>query len=357
MELVGEGDSVQYKQYDGWVMHIPEGSFKFTVGEGKFEPIIEKFGGPNAIKEWKALNRVLKPITELSIAVPPLALRHDPSVFLTLLPFLPKLIAGAPYAARVEGSFKDVSKGVITDKFLENWFEFLSFALSGMPADSTIAAAVAYTMRDLHQQRAALDYPVGGSGAVVDSLIRGVRKRGLGEVYLSTHVEEIIVENGVATGVKLAKKNKDGTSKTLCAKKGVISNASIWDTMKLIPKSAISDELRSEKMSTPRTGSFVHLHIGIDATDLPADLESHYTVLNKWEPIDAPQNHVIISIPSTLDPSLAPPGCHVIHAYAAANEVCNQYILRYNNMLFIESWLFYIYIYLNLYLYTYHVAV
>ena len=69
------------------------------------------------------------------------------------------------------------------------------------------------------------------------------------------------------------------------------------------------------------TGSFVHLHIGIDATGLPDDLETHYSVINNWDPIDAPQNHVIISIPSTLDPSLAPPGCHVIHAYAAANEV------------------------------------
>lgn len=36
--------------------------------------------------------------------------------------------------------------------------------------------------------------------------------------------------------------------------------------------------------------------------------------------IDAPQNMAIISIPTTLDPSLAPPGHHVIHCYAAANE-------------------------------------
>ena len=86
------------------------------------------------------------------------------------------------------------------------------------------------------------------------------------------------------------------------------------------------------------TNSFVHLHLGIDATGLPADLESHCkfsspivllaslsapldSVINNWDPIDAPQNHVIISIPSVLDPSLAPPGCHVVHAYAAANEV------------------------------------
>lgn len=80
---------------------------------------------------------------------------------------------GAGVASKVEGSFKAISSTVVKDKFLENWFEFLSFALSGLPADGTIAAAVAYTMRDLHQKGAKLDYPIGGSGAVVDALIRG----------------------------------------------------------------------------------------------------------------------------------------------------------------------------------------
>ena len=94
-------------------------------------------------------------------------------VILTLWPHLRKLAQGAGVASKVEGSFKAISSTVVKDKFLENWFEFLSFALSGLPADGTIAAAVAYTMRDLHQKGAALDYPIGGSGAVVDALIRG----------------------------------------------------------------------------------------------------------------------------------------------------------------------------------------
>jgi len=64
----------------------------------------------------------------------------------------------------------------------------------------------------------------------------------------------------------------------------------------------------------------MHLHLGIDATGLPADLECHHTVINTWDKIDAPQNMAIISIPTTLDPNLAPPGHHVLHCYAAANE-------------------------------------
>ncbi len=307
-------------------MHTPNGSFKFTVGEGNFEPVLQKFGGKSALTEWKELNKRLQPIMDLAIAIPPLALRSDIGFILTLLPYLGRLLKGAPVVSLVEGSFKDFSKNIIKDKFLENWFEFLSFALSGLPANGTIAAAVAYTMRDLHQRRAALDYPLGGSGAVIDALIRGIEKNELGHIYLRSHVKEIIVENNKATGVRLLRKNRDGSYKTVKARKAVISNASVWNTLELIPKDAMLENTKKSKMDTPMTGSFVHLYLGINSTGLPSNLESHYTVINKWDPIDAPQNHVIISIPSVLDPSLAPPNCHVIHAYAAANEVIFDYL-------------------------------
>mmetsp|Transcript_23956 Transcript_23956/g.23009 ORF Transcript_23956/g.23009 Transcript_23956/m.23009 type:complete len:583 (+) Transcript_23956:116-1864(+) len=314
LEIIGEADSIEFKKYDGWVMHIPEGSFKFKVGANNFEPILEKFGGPNAIAEWHELNRVLEPIKFLAGAVPPLTLRSDPLFILTILPHMLKLITSLPSVGKVEGSFKAISGKIVKDKFLENWFEFLSFALSGLPADDTIAAAVAYTMRDLHQEGASLDYPVGGSGAVVNALIRGVTKKG-NKVLLNSHVKNILIEDGKAAGVVMRRGGK-----IIRAKRAVISNASIWDTTQLLPEGALPEEVVEKKMSTPMTGSFVHLHIGIDATDLPPDLDVHYSVINNWDPIDAPQNHVIISIPSILDPSLAPPGCHVIHAYAAANE-------------------------------------
>lgn len=58
--------------------------------------------------------------------------------------------------------------------------------------------------------------------------------------------------------------------------------------------------------------------------DLPGDLEIHYIVVNDWAPgVDSPQNVVLISIPSVLDPSLAPPGKHVLHAYTPGTEPYN----------------------------------
>ena len=44
-------------------------------------------------------------------------------------------------------------------------------------------------------------------------------------------------------------------------------------------------------------------------------------MLLDWQSgITARENMYIISIPTLFDPSLAPPGKHVVHVYAAANE-------------------------------------
>eukprot|EP01041_Mallomonas_annulata_P006900 gene6900-14008_t len=308
LEIVGEGDTVKYNQYDGWIMHTPECSFKFTVGENKFEEILKKYGGPNALSEWKQINKVLEPVTELSVAVPPLTLRSDAGVLLTLLPHLWKLMKGAPAASQVEGSFKAISKTHhCSSRRLHNERSASGWRCAGLP----------YWRK----------WCSGGRPCTWCDENRtwtGIQTEGYSlSVLLNTHVESITVEGGRATGVILRKKGK-----RIRAKRAVISNASIWDTMKLLSKNQeqnqnqdqVSAEYIQKNLDTPMTGSFVHLHIGINATGLPLDLESHYTVINQWEKIDAPQNHVIISIPSTLDPNLAPPGCHVIHAYAAANE-------------------------------------
>lgn len=176
----------------------------------------------------------------------------------------------------------------------------------------------------------------------------------------------------------------------------------------------LPEAYRSQAAATPRTGSFVHLHLGIDGEGLPPDLGIHHLIVNRWSDFEAskeslrareevwegggggdayclsrrgrgcaagqasgrlpgegrpraphvfdgkrvaggagrparaaalplaagctvgsglqtlsrtdhllssvpaaqaPQNVCNVSIPSTLDPSLAPPGKHVVHAY------------------------------------------
>ena len=47
-----------------------------------------------------------------------------------------------------------------------------------------------------------LEYPLHGSGAVVNALVQGLQKFG-GRISLGSHVQNIIVENDRAVGVKL----------------------------------------------------------------------------------------------------------------------------------------------------------
>jgi phytoene dehydrogenase-like protein len=157
-----------------------------------------------------------------------------------------------------------------------------------------------------------LDYPRGGSGALIDALVRGIQRYG-GQVRLKAPVAQILVERQRAVGVQL----KNGEQ--IQARHAVVSNASGWDTVNLLPPTERPTS-RRDRPPLPACPSFMHLHLGIDATDL-RDLECHYLIVNTWEGgVDAPQNVVAVSIPSVLDPSLAPPGKHCIHAYTPATE-------------------------------------
>ncbi|GAX44270.1 amine oxidase [Tolypothrix sp. NIES-4075] len=251
---------------------------------------------------------------EQAIALPPAALRYDLGAVLTVGKFAPEMLQQAASVIKLTGSFSRIIDGVITDPFIRNWLDLLCFLLSGLPADKTIAAEVAFMFADWYRPNVQLDYPIGGSGALVDALIRGLTKHG-GKLILNAHVEQVLVENNRAVGVRLR------GSKEIRASKAVVSNASVWDTLKLIPEGIIPKRYVEQQQATPECDSFMHLHLGIDATRLQRNLGIHYIVVNDWDKgITAPQNVVLISIPSVLDPSLAPAGKHVIHVYTPGNE-------------------------------------
>ena len=64
-------------------------------------------------------------------------------------------------------------------------------------------------------------------------------------------------------GVRLAKRgSRQQGHEVIRAERAVISNASVWDTQRLLPAGAAPDSWRQQAMTTPQTGSFVHLHLG-----------------------------------------------------------------------------------------------
>ena len=62
--------------------------------------------------------------------------------------FAPALLQQAANVIKLTGSFSNIIDGVITDPFIRNWLDLLCFLLSGLPADGTIAAEVAFMFAD-----------------------------------------------------------------------------------------------------------------------------------------------------------------------------------------------------------------
>jgi len=308
------GEDLPCINYDTWDCYLPEGDFATQVGAEQFCEVLQKLRGDQAVAEWRRLQEIMTPLGKSAIALPPAALRYDLGAMLTVGKFAPSLLQHAANVIKLTKPFSHIIDGVITDSFIRNWLDLLCFLLSGLPADATIAAEVAYMFADWYRPNVVLDYPIGGSAALVDALVRGLTKHG-GKLILNAHVEQVLVENNRAVGVKLR------NGKEIRANKAVVSNASVWDTLKLIPDGAVPKRYVQQQQATPECDSFMHLHLGIDATELRSDLSIHYIVVNDWDKgITAPQNVVVASIPSVLDPSLAPPGKHVIHVYTPGNE-------------------------------------
>lgn len=284
------------------------------MGADQFCQVLETLRGKEALTQWRNLQHLMQPLKDAAIAIPPATLRLDLGALITVGQFFPSLLPHAPQMFKLTGAFSDIIEGTITDPFIRNWLDLLCFLLSGLPAKGTLGAEVAFMFADWYRPGVKLDYPIGGSGAIVEALVRGLEKYG-GELLLNAHVEQILVENKRAVGIQLH------NGKQIRAKKAVVSNASVWDTLKMIPDGAISNSYRQQRQNTPQCDSFMHFHLGIDGTNIPFDLACHYIVVNDWEKgITAPQNVILISIPSVLDPNLAPPGKHVIHAYTPGNE-------------------------------------
>ena len=312
--------------YNTWMCHLPEGSFLTEVGNDQFVDVLKEFvadvDGINAAEEWMRLKELMKPLAAASSALPPSAVRTDAGAMVTLARFVPGLLAAAPVLPQIMAPYsKFMDKNSIKHPFIKNWMEVLCFLLSGAPASGTLAAEIGYMFDDWYRPNSTLEFPIGGSEAIVDALTRGLTKNG-GRLELRSHVERINFDESTqrATGVTL----KNGA--TITANDSVISNATVWDTLKILPDGAMEGvpqgkEWVEDVHDTKMCASFMHLHLGIDAAGLPDDLEIHHIYVEDWgRGVTAEQNMVLVSIASVLDPTLAPTGKHVIHAYTPGNE-------------------------------------
>lgn len=323
--------------YDRWGTVLPNGKkFAAKIGPEEFGDVLKEHGGEGAEEEFATLMKRMEPLSNAAQALTSMALREDAGAILTLARYPKELFDTLKQGQALNDPFDLIMKEMdIQNKFVKNWLDMLCFLLQGLPAAGTMNAVMAYMLADWYRPGVTLDFPKGGSGAIVDALVRGVEKHPQSSVHVRSHVEDILVENGRASGVKLA----DGS--VIKATKAVVSNADPFVTKRLLSKAReaglTSSELNehmdkltetdSDKGGIPNLKSFIHIHAGIDATGLPteasADFPAQWAVVRDWdapEGVESPRNIVLCSMPSLIDPTLAPEGKHVLHAYVPATE-------------------------------------
>ena len=297
-------EEVECIPYTTFGLKFPEGDFIHTPSFGKQGGVIEKIEGKGGVSIWENVMKNMKPLEAAVDALPTSALRADLAVAVTTAPYLSKFAKLNPLKnLELTKPFQSVlsNSGITQSSFTQNWLDLLCFCLSGLDAKGTITAEMAMMMGEFYADEATMDCPVGGAKAIVDSLVRGIEKRG-GKIFLNSHVSEIIIENGQATGIKLKKGDR-----RIKANKAVISNMSVWDLYGsgIVIKSEFSTKFIEERMSTPVGKSFMHLHIGFKASrEELKKLQAHYMYIDDWDRgVEAEgKNFVPFSLPKSKIP-------------------------------------------------------
>ncbi|MBI5525134.1 MAG: NAD(P)/FAD-dependent oxidoreductase [Deltaproteobacteria bacterium] len=211
--------------------------------------------------------------------------------------FAQKLLTAAPR------SLEDLYAKHLHDERLIAVFESLVAVLTLLDNTELPALVAALLLMEPHE--GGVWYPMGGSGAVAATLLSALEKAG-GDFAPRSRVDEVIIGGGRARGVRLG----DGTE--IHAER-VISNASKEQTFgRLVDMIYVSDGLRKQVAYQENADSFFGVFLGVDATAVPEGLAVHTIVSPRYAPRWREAPPVVVSIPSLVDPSLAPAGGHAV---------------------------------------------
>ncbi|OKH37110.1 carotene isomerase [[Phormidium ambiguum] IAM M-71] len=244
---------------------------------------------------WKVFN-CLNAMELLSLEEPRYLTRvffQHPMACLGLVKYLPMNVG-------------DIARKYITDPNLLKFIDIECYCWSVVPADMTPMINAGMVFSDRHY--GGINYPKGGVGQIALKLVEGLEKAG-GEIKYKARVTKIITEDGKAVGVKLA------TGEVYRAKR-IISNATRWDTFEqLLPAAEMPPTEKKWQQRYQKSPSFLSLHLGVAEDVLPLGTECHHIVLEDWQKMELPEGTIFVSIPTLLDPSLAPEGYHILHVF------------------------------------------
>ena len=170
-------------------------------------------------------------------------------------------------------------------------------------------------------------YPKGGGGIIPVTFLSGLEKNG-GRIKYGETVQSVKIQNGIAQGVQ--------TDKDFYPADIVISNCGISRTIDLAGKDNFPDEYKKTIDSYTYSNAYVTIKYAIDHPVVPYPVVFYMpdmpprNIFNYINEKRAPEEpYIFITVPSNIDPGLAPPGRQLVIAGTAAptgasNELCNK---------------------------------
>ena len=207
-------------------------------------------------------------------------------------------------------SYKSVYKYVsqyIEDDFLRRCFSFHPLLVGGNPFDTTsIYAMIHYLEREW-----GVHYAMGGTGAIVKALVDLIEDQG-GSIHLNAEIDEILVENGEAKGIRL----KDGEIHKADV---VVSNADVAFTYKNMINKKHRKKYTDRKIErTKYSMSLFVIYFGTKKRYLDSGLAHHNIILGErykgllrdifHDKKLADDFSLYLHMPTITDPSMAPEG-------------------------------------------------
>ena len=222
------------------------------------------------------------------------------------------MVRVAPELLRLQGlrSVYGIVSKYIKDPRLRIVFSFHPLLIGGSP----FSASAVYGLIPYLERRWGVHFARGGTGALVDGLVKLIRGQG-GEIVFDADVAEILVRDGAATGVRLT------TGETVDADI-VVSNADAATTYHELLPETVSRKWSKQKVENARhsMGLFVWyfgtkrryedvghhtIMLGPRYKQLLKDIFARKRLANDFS--------MYLHRPTKADPSLAPQGCDAFY--------------------------------------------
>mmetsp|Transcript_15061 Transcript_15061/g.61498 ORF Transcript_15061/g.61498 Transcript_15061/m.61498 type:complete len:291 (-) Transcript_15061:4688-5560(-) len=173
MVLDAVGEQVPSVAYDEFQFHFPGETLSIYDNTRRYAQAVRSISPKGAAQLERFTNRMVKMYDALK-KIPTIALTANPWAFPKLFFQNGLAFAGlAPFASSLQAPVsKILDEEGVTDPFVRRLIDIECFLLSGLKADGTITAEVAFMVGE--RDKSIMEYPIGGATAIVDALVRGI---------------------------------------------------------------------------------------------------------------------------------------------------------------------------------------